>query len=135
MGEPNLNMLLQKSLIRCASKDNFIPAFYRYFMSSSDEIQSMFENTDFDKQNKMLIRSLSLTATAATGNPESLRELKERAKSHDRHHLNIEPRFYTLWLEAIVKAASENDPKWNAGVETAWRTIFGHVVKHMIKNY
>lgn len=79
------------SLERCANHPDFIPTLYRYFLSSSDEICLKFHRTDFAHQNKMLLRSLRLVADAAAGHPEGLRELRERAETHGRRHLYIEP--------------------------------------------
>lgn len=44
----------------------------------------------------MLLRSLKLVAGATAGEPKSLREIRQRAETHDRYHLNIEPEHYDL---------------------------------------
>lgn len=124
-----------KSLSRCTQNDDFIPVFYNHFLSTSDEIREKFKNTDFEKQNQMLLRSLRLAAGATTGEVESLREMRERAETHDRHHLNIEPHLYDDWLASVIKAASECDPEWDASIDEGWRKVLGHVIKHMTKYY
>lgn len=83
----------------------------------------------------MLRRSLEMCATATQGEAEALYELNERATTHDRHHLNIEPRFYDIWLETIIATAREFDDQWTDAIEAAWRRILGHVVQHMIRKY
>ena len=123
------------SLDRCTADENFIPTFYGRFLSSSDEIRAKFVLTNFKKQNEMLLRSLTLAAGATAGERASLREIRERAETHDRHHLNIEPRLYEIWLDSVIGVASEFDPEWNETVEEASQTILGYVVKHMIKFY
>ncbi len=124
-----------QSLERCASDEAFIPTFYDRFLSTSEEIREKFQHTDFEQQNKMLIRSLRLAAGATAGEPESLQELRDRAETHDRNHLNIEPRLYDAWLDSVITTASEFDSQWNKDVEQAWRSILGHVIHHMIKYY
>jgi hemoglobin-like flavoprotein len=124
-----------QSLDRCSGNADFIPAFYDRFLSVSDEIRHKFRHTDFEQQNQMLLRSLSLAADATSGKPESLRELRERAETHDRHHLNIEPHLYSIWLDCVVETASEFDTEWNESTEEAWKAILGHVIKHMTKHY
>ena len=124
-----------QSLGRCSSDENFIPAFYERFLATSDEIRNKFRNTDFDKQNEMLLLSLKLSAEATFGNAEALREIHERAKTHDSCHLNIEPRMYDLWLTSVIAAAREFDPQWDDSIEKAWNTILGHVIKLMVKHY
>ncbi len=124
-----------ESVDRCADCGDFIPAFYERFLATSEEIREKFKDTDFKRQNRMLLRSLRLAAGATAGNPESLKEVRERAITHDREHLNIQPRLYKLWLNAIIATAREFDPQWDAKVESAWRRSLGHVIEHMIKYY
>ncbi len=83
----------------------------------------------------MLLRSLELSAGATAGDAEALREIQERAITHDRDHLNIRPEYYALWLDSIIAAAKDYDPEWEDSVESAWREILGHVIKHMIRKY
>lgn len=123
------------SLERCANHTDFIATFYESFLSSSDDIRIKFRRTDFDHQNKMLLSSLQLAAEAAAGRPEGLRELRERAETHSRRHLNIEPRFYDSWLSALITTASGFDDQWNDEIEAAWIIILGHVIRHMIRYY
>ncbi len=123
------------SLDRCAVSEDFIPSFYEHFLAVSDEISEKFRNTDFELQNRMLLKSLRLSADATSGVPEALKELRARAESHDRYHLNIEPRFYEHWLSAVVETASDFDPKWNDEIKESWEVVLGYVIKHMIKYY
>lgn len=124
-----------QSLERCSAEEDFIPAFYERFMSSSEEVKVKFRFTDFEHQNRMLLRSLELCAGATSGEPETLCELSERAATHDRRHLDIKPPMYDFWLEAIVATAREFDPQWNESVEAAWRRILGYAVEHMLRKY
>lgn len=124
-----------QSVDRCAESEDFIPSFYERFMSISDEIKDKFRNTKFEDQNRMLLRSLMLAAGATAGDQQSLQDLRERAESHDRHHLNIEPRLYDLWLSTIIETASVFDEEWSDEVGEAWRAILGHVIRHMVKRY
>ncbi|QDT04476.1 hypothetical protein K227x_28670 [Rubripirellula lacrimiformis] len=135
MDEPTPKELFLKSTERCLANEAFIPAFYDRFINTSDEIRRKFRFTDFEKQNKMLRRSLELCAGATTGEADSLAEMNMRAKTHDRDHLNIAPRLYDLWFESIITTASEFDDQWDDKIEAAWRRILGHVVQHMIRKY
>jgi len=124
-----------RSLERCSGNENFIPSFYDRFLDCSDEIREKFSHTDFEKQNEMLLRSLNLAAGATAGEPESLREVRERAETHDRHHLNIEPRLYEFWLTSVLETAREFDAEWDDTIEDAWNTILGHLIERMVKHY
>ena len=135
MSEQTPKSMFLTSMNRCLANDAFIPAFYERFMGSSEEIKNKFRFTNFEKQNAMLARSLELCAGATAGEPESLVELNERARTHDRDHLNIEPSYYNEWLEAIVVTASEFDEDWADETEEAWRKILGYAIEHMVRKY
>ena len=72
MEATTVNELFLDSLELCASSKKFIPAFYTRSLTSSDEIRDTFRHTDFERQNKILIRLLRLAAHAADGNPGGL---------------------------------------------------------------
>jgi len=57
------------------------------------------------------------------------------AKRHNRHHLNIEPEMYELWLEALLEAVRESDDEFNAEVEQAWRSVLRYGIDYMISHY
>lgn len=124
-----------QSLARCMENEKFIPAFYDRFLSTSEEIREKFRFTDFEQQNKMLLRSLRLAAGATAGESEALKELRERAKTHDQYHLNIEPPLYDIWLKAVIETVQEFDEKWDETVEDTWHTILGYVISYMVKRY
>ncbi|WP_027951240.1 globin [Haliea salexigens] len=135
MKEPTSKQLFLHSVTRCMEDHAFIPAFYEQLFNASDEIKAKFRFTDFEKQNAMLRRSLLLCAEATAGRTEALREVNERATTHDRDHLDIEPHLYAVWIDTIITTASDFDLQWNADVEAAWRKILGHVVQQMIRRY
>lgn len=135
MQENSPKDLFLESLNRCTQNEEFVPSFYKRFMASSEEIQRKFRFTNFEVQNRMLLRSLKLTAMATEGDKEGLRELTERAKTHDRDHLNIKPELYDLWKTAVTETAKEFDDKWNEPIEKAWDKILGYVINHMARKY
>ena len=135
MNEPTSKTLFLESVERCVASKAFIPAFYKRFLASSDAVKQKFRFTDFSQQEQLLHRSLILCAGATTGAPGALREIDERARTHDRDHLDIEPGLYDVWLEAIINTASEFDSYWDEPTENAWRKILGHVIRRMIRSY
>jgi len=106
MKEPTSKQLFLHSVTRCMEDHAFIPAFYEQLFNASDEIKAKFRFTDFEKQNAMLRRSLLLCAEATAGRTEALREVNERATTHDRDHLNIEPHLYAVWTDTLIATAS-----------------------------
>lgn len=133
--EPTHRTHFVASLERCTRDESFIPAFYQRFLATSEEIREKFRDTDFEHQNQMLLQSLRLAAGATVGDSASLRELRNRAETHDRHHLNIAPRLYDDWLNAVIETARKFDVEWSDAVEESWRAILGHVIDYMRRRY
>lgn len=123
------------SLQRCSADNKFIPAFYQRFMASSEDIRVRFRFTSFERQNTLLLKSLELAAAAIDDDPQALADLKARSETHNRHHLNVKPEQYDLWLEALVATAAEFDDAWTPAVEKGWRTVLGFVIRRMIAAY
>lgn len=123
------------SLHRCENNEGFIPTFYARLISSSDLVKYKFRKTNFERQNQMLINSLKLVAGVTCNEQEALQELRLRAETHDKAHMNIKPELYEHWQVALVCTAAELDPQWDEDVERAWNSILDTVVNHMIRNY
>lgn len=124
-----------ESLGRCIDSGDFIATFYDRFLAADPEIREKFRDTDFDRQKRMLERSLLLSAGATTGDADALRELRERARTHDRNHLDIPPRLYELWRSSMTETAREFDHEWSPQIEDAWNRILGHIIRHMTMHY
>ena len=127
--------LFLASIRRCEQSADFMPAFYERFLAVSDEIRLKFKATCFETQSQRLLRSLKLVAGATEGDPEALQELRARAETHDRYHLNIRPEMYEAWLECAVETAREYDNKWNDDTESAWTKSLGYAVAYMVRRY
>lgn len=128
------NMFLA-SVERCLASDRFIPTFYERFTGASEEIKFKFRHTDFEKQYVRLKNALLMCAKATANEPGAIADLAERARTHDRDHLNIKPELYDIWLTLIVATARDFDPEWNPATEAAWKLILGHAVTYMSNRY
>ena len=124
-----------QSLERCASSDQFVLTFYERFMASSEDVRRKFLFTSLETQSNKLLESLRLSAGATNGESEALAELRARAETHNRHHLDIKPELYDLWLDSLVDTAREFDHEWSDSIESAWRTILGFVIHRMTAKY
>lgn len=94
-----------------------------------------FATTDFARQKEALRLSLRMMAMASVGGDAADLYLEYIARHHDRHHLNIEPEYYDLWLEALVDTVRECDPEFDATVEQAWRSVLRYGIDYMISHY
>ena len=109
--------------------------FYRRFIASSEEVKRRFAGTDMKRHEKKVAKTLRLAIDVVLNDPASLAELTRQAELHNRHHLDIRPELYDFWLEALVAAVEDCDPRFNRFVEHSWRLLMGHVIQHMVRRY
>ena len=132
---PSTQKAFLASLTRCTESAEFVPAFYRRFMSTSEEVREKFAETDFEQQNRMLVQSLRLVAEATAGDSHGMHELRLRAETHDRHHLDIRPGLYELWFDAVIDTAREYDDGWTPAIEDAWRRTLKYAIDFMVRRH
>jgi hemoglobin-like flavoprotein len=124
------------SLGRCVKDPAFFDRFYELFMASSEEIRKKFENTDFDRQKKMLQDSLFLMLVAAgTRSGIAHRELVKLADRHGRKQLGIKPEWYEAWMHSLLQAVSEHDPDYRPELSTAWQESLRDCIRLMRARY
>lgn len=51
------------------------------------------------------------------------RKLRELGESHNRHNHNINPEWYSLWEQSLLKTVRDRDPQWAPGLHQAWRDV------------
>lgn len=116
------------------ARQDFFAVFYQHFFDQSDEIKSLFSNTNLEKQAAMLKKSFySLLAFYATNNADHV--LEDMAASHSKEHHGIKPALYDNWLESLVYAAGECDPGFNPDIELAWRLVMTPGITFMKFHY
>ena len=119
------------SLKRCLATPDFMKDFYARFVGSSEEIRAKFVNTDFERQNRILVDSLLLMATAAQSAPDAIawREMKHICLRHKE--LGIKGPMYDVWLECLMSAATTHDPEFSPEIATAWRETLNPGIEFM----
>lgn len=127
--------LFNDSLERCTASAEFLDRFYDLFLASSREVAEKFRHTDFPKQKRMLKASLYMMILMAEGKSEIQKDLQRIAKRHSRADLDIRPELYTLWLDCLIQAAREYDPRFTPETETAWRRIMEQGIAFMQSHY
>lgn len=95
-------------------------------MATSPEVATLFKHTDFTRQKKRLQMSINLLISHAMGIDNVDRYLHQLAEKHSRHHLNIDPRHYTTWMNNLMKAVKQHKPKYTPELKQAWRTGVTH---------
>ncbi len=110
--------------------NSFYKRFYENFIAADPRIAGLFAKTFMNIQREMLKQSMtimmSFSDTMEPGN-----ELEEIAMMHGKSKLDIPPNFYEIWLDRMIKTVEEFDPKFDDGVETAWRVMMAPGVVYM----
>ncbi|WP_455203392.1 globin [Kaarinaea lacus] len=122
--------------IKCVEKNdkNFFDAFYENFIDSSETIKKHFQNTDMERQKKMLEKSFySLFIFYATNNANDY--LQRIAQHHSKKNAAIPPDLYDVWLECLMKTLREFDPEYSPEVELSWRVVLSPGITYMKFKY
>lgn len=118
---------------RVAGRD-FFETFYERFLAVSDEVAEIFRDTDMARQRTMLRASFyHLVSFYAASDADYY--LRRVAISHNRHHLDIRPGLYALWLETLIETLKAHDPECDAETELAWRLVMAPGIVYMIFHY
>lgn len=123
---------LSDSFGRCTVNAKFLDRFYEIFLASSPAIKPMFEKTDFAKQ-KALLRSGITSMIMYADNPEFAKTMLNRlGKSHGKEGMNIDPNLYQYWIDSLVAAVKESDPKVTPAIEKEWRNAMRRGIDYMV---
>jgi len=118
--DPDAIQRTRDSLGRCVECATFIDRFYELFIGSSPEVAELFENTDFERQKRVLKDSLYVMLVAAGTTKGPAHDEVERLAT--RHvELGVTDDMYTVWLDSLVQAAREHDTHFTDELEGDWR--------------
>ncbi len=109
---------------------DFFTRFYDIFLASSEDIRQKFIHTNMEKQRTMLKKSF-YHLLIFYGSNQANHYIEDIAKSHDKAHANIPPRFYDLWLDALIETVKEFDPEFSDDIELAWRLVLSPGITYM----
>ncbi|MEQ6884931.1 globin [Salicola sp. Rm-C-2C1-2] len=106
---------------RVCTDEQFFIDFYDYFMSSSQTIKDQFRDTDMKQQRHLLRNGIMQLILYARGMPDT--KLKQLAETHSRHGYDIAPEWYSIWLDALMKAVAKHDSEYDASLDAQWRRV------------
>jgi hemoglobin-like flavoprotein len=92
--------------------------FYDIFLGKSPEIPPMFAQTNFERQ-KLMLRESILEMLQFAQHGIGRNEIEQLGDRHRR--LQIKPVHYDMWLDALCETLADQDPEFNAELETLWR--------------
>ena len=94
--------------------------FYQNFFNSSDEIKTLFKDTDMERQKLMLRESLGIMVQFAL-NKKIMIGLEEIARLHGKSNLNISKDHFSSWMNCLIETVRQCDSQFDESVELAWR--------------
>lgn len=122
---------VQQSFQRCVTRQGFLQRFYDIFMASHPDVRPMFEKTDFTQQLALLRHGLSASIAFAGGTRLGANVLNRIGSTHGRERMNINPALYPYWINSLMQAVSETDPKFNPQLDLRWRRAMEIATGHI----
>jgi len=110
----------------------FLDQFYEAFLASSEEVNSMFKDTDMETLKVTLMTSL---VYMSQNNNDTSNALLTIAEKHNKNNLNIKPYLYSSWLDSLISAANSIDPLFDSATEKLWRETLQPGIDFMISGY
>ena len=126
---------VRASYDRCLEFGGFFDAFYEAFLSKSADIPPMFAATDFERQKQVLAESISYMLIYSSDMEFTEHTLDDIAKKHSRNQRNIEPKFYSVWLDSLCETIQKHDPEWSPELDQQWRLAMKPGIELMIAAY
>jgi hemoglobin-like flavoprotein len=121
--------LVIASYQRARKTGELFDTFYRLFLRKAPDIPPMFARTDFPHQKLMLRESvLEMLMFSRTG--AGREEIERLAQRH--RQLNVQPRHYELWLDALCEALAKHDPAFTDQLAQLWRSAMRRGIDVMI---
>lgn len=130
--------LVTRSYGRCLAQGTLLfDRFYDNFLKSSPSIAKMFIHTDMVKQKSLLRAGLNYAIMYSTESGKLAAEgvLKRIQQSHSRSRINVDPKLYPLWINSLLKAIEETDPKFTPDLQRAWKHVLDNAVAYIISGY
>lgn len=127
---------VRNSYARCLMREGFAERFYEIFIDSHPSIRPMFENTDFELQINLLRQGLGYAFEFARGDSRAAAYMDTLRETHGRNgRVNVSPKWYPFWVNSMVIAANEFDPKFTPELEREWRSVLSKATAHMKTGY
>lgn len=111
---------VQASFARCDSPE-FYDSIYDTFLAKSDEVRTLFADTEFKRQKVLLRSTVTIMVRFQLPDPRAQTVFESVGKSHNRQGYNIGPALYGIWLESLLESIDKHDPLSSPETADAWR--------------
>ena len=119
--KPDAVAVAKASYARCLGTPDFLLTFYRNFFRACPAAEPMFAGIEIARQAKLLQHALGLLLAFPATSDHEPTVLTRLAVKHGPEGLNIDPDWYPVFVEALVKSAAEHDPEFTPATADAWR--------------
>ena len=109
--------------------------FYEIFINSHVDIPGKFVNTDFAQQHKLLDHSISLAMLFPQNNLIAKQAFSRIRESHNRHNLNIDPKYIKYWESSLLQAIAESDPEFSPELREKWCKVLEPAISYIKEGY
>jgi hemoglobin-like flavoprotein len=128
--------IVEASFERARREARFARQFYDNLFFLSPKLQDHFQNTDFEHQEKALMRGLEfLLQSLQADQKHAKQQITRIAHSHSASNMNIHPHSYYYWIEALIMTAREFDESWHKDMEYYWREVISAPVSFIVSQY
>ena len=122
----------RSSLLRCLSNLRFLERFYDEFINASPEIAKAFSHTNMERQKAMMNASLYQLMNYYGSNDEAARKhIQTLGAQHGVYGHKIPLHLYDVWLDSLIIAVRESDPKFDPSLEAIWREVMTEGIEVM----
>ena len=125
--------IAQHSYSRCLRAPDFFARFYERLMASDPAIPPMFAKTEFPKQHKLLQHGIGLLLSYAKRPDQVL--LDRIAARHSAGGIDVPPSMYHHFVESLLHAVREHDPRCTEDTQQAWREALEPGIEFMQSRY
>lgn len=113
-----------------AEEMKFLDRFYEIFLSKSEKVSDLFQQTHMSAQKTMLQDSLIYMRDFYL-NRRTNEYMQHIGKVHSKSGKNITPELYDIWLDSLLEAVKEYDPEFNDDIDLSWRIALSPGIAYM----
>ena len=104
---------------RSCDKPVFFEDFYNTLLGKSPDVRALFANTDMASLRALVRGGVLWLIMHARGMPDT--KIRMLGESHSKKRMNINPIYYSLWLDSLIETLYKHDPEFSRELEECWR--------------
>jgi len=130
--------IVRNSFLRIKKERHHVFArnFYNNLFFLNPDIKDYFKEVDMDHQSKALIDGLRfLTEYSVKDNANAHTQIARLSEVHSHKGLDVHPKLYYYWIEALIMTMKKEDPDWYDDMEYYWREVIFVPISFFISRF